>query len=152
MIWLVIYTKPQQEKKVVLGLMKIGIESYCPIVSETRQWSDRKKKIEVPLIKSYVFVKISAKDRNRVFEIPGVMRFLFWLGKPAEVKDSEIESLRTYITGSYQSVKVEDLRLGNTHTINYGPFKDQSGEIVRVGSKKITIFLEQMRAIITILL
>jgi transcription antitermination factor NusG len=150
MSWFVIYTRPQQEKKVAAGLTKIGVEAYCPIVTEVRQWSDRKKKIEVPLIKSYVFVKIIEKERNRVFEVPGVVRYLFWLGKAAEVKDQEIEQLRGYMSGNYQSVKVEQYKVGKIVTIDTGAFKNQSGEVIMVSTKCITVYLEQLGAMVTI--
>ena len=94
MPWFAIYTRPKNEKKVVAGLEKIGIEVYCPMVKQVKQWSDRKKKVEVPLINSYVFVNIEESDRNVVFEIPGVVRYLFWLGKPAVIQEQEIEVLR----------------------------------------------------------
>ena len=58
MPWYVLYTKPRQEKKVADGLIAIGIAAYCPLVTTIKQWSDRKKKVEVPLINSYVFVNI----------------------------------------------------------------------------------------------
>ena len=95
MNWFVIYTKPQQELKVLERLQKINIEAYCPVVEEIRQWSDRKKKIVVPLIKSYVFVRLHLEERSKVFEIPGVVRYLFWMGNPAIVYDHEINALKT---------------------------------------------------------
>jgi len=49
------------------------------MVTQIKQWSDRKKKTETPLIPSYVFVNIEEKNRNDVFEVPGVVRYLFWL-------------------------------------------------------------------------
>ena len=64
MPWFAIYTKPKNEKKVVEGLEKIGVEVYCPMITQVKQWSDRKKKVEMPLINSYVFVNIADKNRN----------------------------------------------------------------------------------------
>ena len=90
MNWYVVYTKPKWEKKVAEQLTQRGIECYCPIVTEVRQWSDRKKKVEVPLFNSYVFVRLAEVDRNLVFQSSGVVRYLFWLAKPAIVRDEEI--------------------------------------------------------------
>ena len=67
MPWYVVYTKSKQEKKVAEGLKKLGIEAYCPLVTVMKQWSDRKKKVEVPLINSYVFVNIDERQRDDVF-------------------------------------------------------------------------------------
>jgi len=64
------------------------------MVTQIKQWSDRKKKTETPLIASYVFVNIEEKNRNDVFDIPGVVRYLFWLGKPAIVREVEILALK----------------------------------------------------------
>lgn len=75
--WFVIYTKPRQEKKVATELAKIGIESYFPAKIIERQWIDRKKKIEIPLFKSYCFVHIEEQERNKVFQVAGVLRYMF---------------------------------------------------------------------------
>ena len=64
------------------------------MVTQIKQWSDRKKKVEIPLINSYVFVNIEDKNRNIVFEVSGVVRYLFWLGKPAVIQEQEIEALK----------------------------------------------------------
>ena len=77
MPWFAIYTKPKNEKKVVEGLEKIGVEVYCPMITQVKQWSDRKKKVEMPLINSYVFVNIADKNRNIVFNVPGLNGHLF---------------------------------------------------------------------------
>ena len=79
MPWYVLYTKSRQEKKVTEALNLLGVNAYCPVVTTMKQWSDRKKKVEEPLIKSYVFVNLEESNRDIVFEVPGVVRYLFWL-------------------------------------------------------------------------
>ena len=79
--WFVLYTKPNQEIKVVDGLNKMGIECYCPTTKVIKQYSDRKKKILKPLMPSYVLVFIEDSKRNNVFSVFGVVRYLFWQGK-----------------------------------------------------------------------
>ena len=93
MPWFVLITKPRSEKKVADRLVKNGLEVCCPLKTEIRQWSDRKKKVEVPLLPSMVLVQLDDADRNVVFQTPGVLRYLFWLGKPAVVSDKEVEIL-----------------------------------------------------------
>ena len=90
MPWFVIYTKSRNEKKVAELLQKNRVEVFCPLVKLKKNWSDRKKIVETPLIKSYVFVNLSEKDRNVVFNVPGVIRYVFWLKNPAIVRDNEI--------------------------------------------------------------
>ena len=80
--WHVIYTKPRAEKKVEERLNNFGIEAYCPVKQEVKQWSDRKKKIFVPVLPSMVLVNIDEKERNKVFDIPGVVT-LYVLAKEA---------------------------------------------------------------------
>lgn len=148
--WFVIYTKPQQELKVSDQLNTIGIEAYCPYKEEVRQWSDRKKKVLVPLIKSYVFVRIDYQNRLQVFNSPGVVRYLFWLGKPAIVYDSEINALKESLSKPYTSIKVETLVPGQRMVITSGPFNDKEGTIVKVSSKYVTVALDQLGMLVTI--
>jgi hypothetical protein len=84
--WHVIYTKPRAEKKVEERLNNFGIEAFCPVKQQIKQWSDRKKKILVPVLPSMVLVNIDEKNRNRVFDIPGVVRYMFWLKKTCNSK------------------------------------------------------------------
>ncbi|WP_438966780.1 UpxY family transcription antiterminator [Flavobacterium sp.] len=148
--WFVLYTKPQQELKVLEQLRKINIEAYCPTIEEVRQWSDRKKKVTVPLIKSYVFVRIDTKHRQDVFNVSGVVRYLFWLGKPAIVYDKEIEYLKKSLEKSYTSIKLDCLKTGNRMLVTSGPFMDNEGTIVKLGSKYITIEMEQLGLLVTL--
>ena len=94
MNWYAIYTKPRNEKKVADKLEAIGIESYCPTITSIKQWSDRKKKVTSPVLPSYVFVKITEPRRNEVFDVSGVVRYVFWLGKPAVIREEEIKLLK----------------------------------------------------------
>ena len=114
MPWYVIYTQPRNEKKVAERLENIGITAYCPLVTQIRQWSDRKKKVQVPLINSYVFVNVSEKEREQVFQVSGIVRFLFWLGKPAVVRDEEILALQESLKHTMSAVEVTGLQIGDS--------------------------------------
>ena len=74
--WHVIYTKSKWEKKVEGLLLNANIESWCPVQKKERQWSDRKKIIEEPLFRSYVFVKIDKEEHSKVLGTIGVVNFL----------------------------------------------------------------------------
>ena len=102
--WFVLYTKPNQEIKVVDELVRLGIECYCPTIKVIKQYSDRKKKVLKPLMPSYVLVFIEEVNRNNVFSVYGIVRYLFWLGKPAVIRDSEVELMKRYLKGVYESV------------------------------------------------
>lgn len=143
--WLVIYTKPRNEKKVTERLQTKGFEVYCPLVTTLRIWSDRKKKVKVPLINSYVFVKTSEKYRDEVLMDPGVVRFIFWLGKPAVVREEEIEAIKDILdNGSDIQVSNEAFRKGDVLTINEGPFKGLMGEVIDIDRNVVYVYIQQL--------
>ncbi len=150
MPWFAIYTRPKNEKKVTEQLLNMGIVAYCPMVTQMKQWSDRKKKVETPLIISYVFVNIEDKNRNIVFEVPGVVRYLFWLGKPAVIKDEEIVSLKEGLKGILTSVEVEGIQPGDTISISKGPFQGKEGVVSQVEKNKIRLVLKELGVLVTI--
>ncbi|NJK87221.1 MAG: hypothetical protein HC906_15810 [Bacteroidales bacterium] len=59
--WYAVYTRSRAEKKVYEELLRIKVEAYLPIISTLKQWSDRKKKVNEPLIRSLCFRKILPK-------------------------------------------------------------------------------------------
>ncbi len=150
MSWFAIYTRPKNEKKVAFCLEKMGIEAYCPMITQVKQWSDRKKKVEMPLINSYVFVNINEKDRNLVFEVPGVVRYLFWLGKPAIIQEHEILALKESLNEIISSVEVEGIKTGDVLTISKGPFIGKEGVVSQVEKNKIRLVLKELGFLITI--
>ena len=112
MKWFVLYTKPHHELKVANNLRKIGIRTYCPVFNQIKQYSDRKKKVEKPLLQSYVLVKIEDKERKEVFNVAGVVRYLYWLGKPAIVREHEVEMMEKYLSGVYQDLLITKIKKG----------------------------------------
>jgi transcription antitermination factor NusG len=150
MPWFAIYTRPKNEKKVAEQLFKLGIDVYCPMVTQMKQWSDRKKKVESPLISSYVFVNLDEKDRNTVFEVHGIVRYLYWLGKPAIVQDHEIALLKDSLKGILSSVEVQGLQPGDSLTISKGPFQGKEGVVSQVEKNKIRLILKELGVLITI--
>jgi transcription antitermination factor NusG len=149
MNWYVVYTKPKWEKKVAEKLNQIGIECYCPLITQVKQWSDRKKKIEVPLFNSYIFVHLNESDRNGVFQVAGVIRYLFWLGKPAVVKDQEIEIIKTNLNSSNLSeISVSDIQVGDKITLESGAFSNQSAIVQEVSNNYYILVLEALGCIL----
>jgi transcription antitermination factor NusG len=140
MNWLVLYTKPKNEVKVAERLAAAGITVYCPLVTTLKQWSDRKKKVTLPLFSSYVFVQLAEVQRPAVFEIPGVVRYLFWLGKPAVVREEEIETLKEMLSDTYKEVRFAALKPGAAIIVEEGVFKGQSATFKeQKGNKTILI-------------
>jgi transcription antitermination factor NusG len=150
MKWFVIYTKPNYELKVAQGIYTMGINAYCPTFTQIKQYSDRKKKIQKPLLPSYVLVQLHEQDRPKVFAIPGVVRYLFWLGKPAEVREEEIELLRTNLSGIFDETRISKLSIGKEYTIPSGPLKGQSGTVIDVLKNKLRLELPSLGLFITL--
>lgn len=144
MPWYALYTESRQEKKVSARLLQLGIEVYCPLVTQVRQWSDRKKKVEVPLLPSYVFVKLEPNNRELVFQVSGVVRYLYWLGVPAIVKDNEIELMQNWLKGKVTSFEIVGIQPGTIYEIPSGPFIGQKGIVEKVNKSQITLVLEQL--------
>ena len=145
--WHVIYTKSRAEKKVEERLNNFGIEAYCPVKMEIKQWSDRKKKISVPVLPSMVLVKIDEKDRNKVFDIPGVARYMFWLGKHAIVKEKEVDSLKTLLTQN-NIVGQDTIALKVGEKVNVPGFENQSGIIKKISTNQIWVVLNNLGYVI----
>jgi transcriptional antiterminator RfaH len=150
MSWYVLYTQSRQEKKVAEGLQKIGIESFCPLVTVIKQWSDRKKKVQQPLINSYVFVNIEEHKRDEVFKVSGIVRYLFWLGKPAVVRNEEIEILRISLDGIIDSFEIIPIQKDTQIIIDKGPFKGAEGIVKHLNKNSIQLLLVDLGFLITI--
>ena len=148
--WFVVYTKPQQELKVVSQLSAMGIKNYCPTITLIKQYSDRKKKVTKPLLSSYVMVELEEKERQKVFSCPGIVRYLYYLGKPAVVPISEINQMQDYLNGVYNDIKVTSLSVGDFHIINEGPFSGISGEVVQTDNTKVKLELASLGMHITL--
>ena len=142
--WFVVYTRPQQELKVAGQLSAMGITNYCPTITVLKQYSDRKKKVKKPLLPSYVMVKIEEDKRNRVFSCIGVVRYLFFLGKPAIVDSSEISMMQNHLNGLYNDIKVTKLLVGEIHTIREGPFSGISGTVIETDNTKVKLELASL--------
>ncbi|WP_396186833.1 UpxY family transcription antiterminator [Flavobacterium sp.] len=151
MNWYVVYTKPKWEKKVAERLNEIGVVTFCPLITKISQWSDRKKKVSVPLFNSYIFVQIDEKKRNQVFEVVGAVRYLFWLGKPAVVKDSEIETIKNWLSvPDTYDVSVDQWKKGDKIVMESGPFLSQSAVIQEVKKNHYILILESLGCILKV--
>ncbi|OUW73393.1 MAG: hypothetical protein CBD76_03855 [Pelagibacteraceae bacterium TMED216] len=152
MKWFVLYTKPQHEIRVSNTLNSMGIQAYCPTYKKIVQYSDRKKKVEKPLLPSYVLIYISEENRNKVFKVFGVVRYVFWLGKPAEVRSQEIEDLRNSLKGVIKSFKLKQLQKGANYNIKEGPFKGLEGSVVSHAKHKLKLELTGLGILVTLTL
>ena len=150
MPWFVIYTKPRNEKKVTEQLLAIGIDAFCPMITTIKQWSDRKKKVSAPLINSYVFVQLDEVDRYKVFDVPGVVRYVHWLKKPAIVRENEIQSLKELTEKTVFSFTIDHLTIGDEFLIPSGVLKDKKGVIQEARGKSLKLKLDELGIVVTV--
>jgi transcription antitermination factor NusG len=140
--WYVVYTKPRNEKKVTERLVGRGYNLYCPLVKTKRQWSDRKKMVKLPMFTSYIFARLSEDQRHEILEDPGILNFVFWQGKPATLRDEEIEAVRHIENNGLDvEVKQERLRSGDRMVIEEGPFRGMAGVVDKANQSRITVYI-----------
>ncbi|MFD0941955.1 UpxY family transcription antiterminator [Pedobacter boryungensis] len=135
--WYPLYTRSRAEKTTQEALAKKNIISYLPLKKAIKQWSDRKKIVEEPLLKSYLFVYISAKEYTEVLMTYGVSRFIYFSGKIASIPDKQISDLKLLLANATDLELIEyDISLGEKVLIKAGPFKGIIAELVSLKSKK----------------
>ena len=142
--WFVLFTKPRNELKVTERLRSIGIEGYAPCKIEVRQWSDRKKKVLVPLLPSMVLVSLQDKQVDQVFEVPGVVRYLFEHGKRAKVSNEEVLAMKSYLENTYPAQK--ELEVGDIVKV---PLLEQEATLLSIKGKKCLAQLQKLGAIVS---
>jgi transcription antitermination factor NusG len=143
--WMAIYTKPRNEKVVNERLLGIGIETYLPLHETIRQWSDRKKKVKMPLFTSYVFVKVNETERLKVLKENGVLNFVFWLGKPAIIQQIEIDKIRYFLKEAVnQDIITENISRGEDAIVSSGLMKGQKVEILDSDKKEYFVNIHSL--------
>lgn len=144
--WFVIYTRTRWEKKVDALLKQKGIDSYCPLKIVRNKWADRVKTVELPLFTSYVFVNINYREELKVRQTHGVINFIYYMGKPAIVKEHEITEIQGILTRN-QEIEVssiKDLNIGDNVVIKNGALFNQEGKVVQVAGKTVLMLLDNL--------
>ncbi|RZK24119.1 MAG: UpxY family transcription antiterminator [Flavobacterium sp.] len=135
--WYPVYTNSRAEKKAYQELQKKGIEAYLPLRKEWKQWSDRKKLVEEPLFKSYLFVHISNKEHAEVLMTPGINRFLYFSGNVAVMPDKQMEDLKLLMASGEDLELIDyEIQPGEKVLVNAGPFKGMIAELISIKNKK----------------
>ena len=152
MNWFVLHTKPRFEKKVEERLLSLGIEAYCPVRKEIRLWSDRKKKVQLPLFRGYVFVNINLKiDNLNVLQTPGVVKFIGIRHEPSRIPDEQIHWMHMLVAESATVRAEKEIPLGQRVRVMIGPFKGIKGVVKRVGSRsRLVVLIESIMQAVSI--
>lgn len=150
--WFAVYTRSRSEKSLMELLTAKGIEAYVPVRRVMKKWSDRKKMIEEPLIRSYCFVKVDESQYQDVLGTRGAVRYVWFSGKPASIPEKQIEILKI-ITGS--DIEAECLpdtfQAGTLVRVNAGPLAGITGELIDLSKKKkVIVRIDHLKQVITL--
>lgn len=143
--WYALYTKPRWEKKVNELLERKGFTSYCPLNKVRRKWSDRTKIVYQPLFPSYVFAYLNEEEKTKVRMVDGVVNFVYYLGKPAVIRDQEIDLIKRFL-GDYENVETQqiDLSEGQRVRIKTGVLTNKEGLVVRIEHNRAFVYIESI--------
>jgi transcription antitermination factor NusG len=144
--WNVVYTRSRCEKKVATLLSKRGIENFCPLNRVIKQWSDRHKLVFEPLFSSYVFVRAGSDELYKITQITNdIVNFVYWLGKPAIVKDIEIEDIKSFLN-TYSNIKLEkkDIRVNDNVRIINGPLINRQGSVTAIDNNTVKLSIPSL--------
>ncbi len=144
MAWHVLITKPKFELKVAERLTEMGYDVCCPTRVEIRQWSDRKKKVVVPLLPSMVLINISEKQRAEVFLVNGAVRYLFWLGKPAIVPTEEVEVLQDIASQKQNVISTAKIGVGQEVDLERFGLKEKKGTVKYISGNQCWVVLHKL--------
>ena len=139
MHWHALYVRSRAEKKVYDQLVDQGYEAYLPLITRVKQWSDRKKKLEEPLFKSYVFVRNNERQHYFVLGVYGVVRFVTFEHEAVVVPEKQILAIKKYIDNPVENeedLKNIDLKEGQLVRITNGPMQGLTGRLISVKSKR----------------
>jgi transcriptional antiterminator RfaH len=150
--WFAMYTHSRAEKKVQESLVRLGVEVYLPIKRELRQWSDRKKWVETPIINSYIFVRIEESQMKLVYTVPGLVGYVNSKGKPAVIPDMEMEAMRRTVDGKLEySIEQQTIRKGETIRMMSGPLQGVEGVITDIkGKTKLCITVSHVGFVLVV--
>jgi len=143
--WYAVHTRPRWEKKTAELFRQMQIETYCPVNKVVRKWADRKKVILEPLFTSYCFVQIDIANHLVIRKTPGVINFVHWLGKPAIIREEEINLIKNFLN-EHEAVKMEKLAISvnDRVRITRGAFIGQEAPVVEVRTRTVRIQLPAM--------
>jgi transcriptional antiterminator RfaH len=135
--WYALYTRPRAEKLVYKRLVELGLETFLPLQKTIRQWSDRKKVVEKPLISSYIFVKTRSKFFPTVYKADGVVKFVSFEGQPVSITQREIDILKLLINSDAEiEVTSENFEKGQLVEVTTGSLNGLTGELISDGGRK----------------
>ena len=144
--WYAVYTNPRAEKQVRDRLLEVGVNVFLPLQKTYRIWSDRKKLVEVPLLSSYIFVKVTPLEFLKVYQAPGVVRFVTFEGQPAPIPEKQIDNLRLLIDSDAEiEVSSEKFDPGDNVEVVRGSLIGLTGELIQIGkNSRVVVRIDRL--------
>ncbi len=144
--WFAIYVKSRHEKSVHQDLCDKGVESSLPLISVTRQWSDRKKKVEVPLFRGYVFVNIDIrKEKFNVLQTDGVVKFVTFCSKTVSIPQEQMFWLDQLLLSELELEQTQEFPIGTEVDVMFGPLKGLRGRVkTKNSSTKLIVWFDSI--------
>jgi len=167
--WFAFYVKSRHEKKALSRLSEQfdsgshsrdhpdienghegSAELFCPMKEERVKWSDRWKTVTKPYIPGYLFARVTEQQRRAILEDPSVFRTVMWKGRPAKIRDEEIDIVKRVIGDpGVDDLRLEALQPGDSVEVTGGELMNMNGVVVMVKGKRATILLESMHCNMT---
>ena len=143
-IWYAIYVKSRTEKKVATEFEIDGFDYYLPLVKKLKQWSDRKKWIEEPLFRSYIFVHIDQKQYYPVLQTPNVVKYVSFENKAVPIRNEQIEAVKYFLNEKDpENIDQQVWEEGQKVEVISGSLAGLKGELIEVrGKKKVKVEIE----------
>lgn len=145
-IWYVLYTAPRAEKQVEERIRLAGVTCWLPLHRAPRVWSDRVKLVDLPLFPSYVFVQCETYKLYDLLRLTGVVRIVYYDGKPAVVQEREMDAIRQFLVEAMNHPLLE----GDEAEILCGALKHVSGKVRHIRKKYVVLYIEQLGATVSV--
>jgi len=151
-LWYVIYVRSRHEKTVHSALLDKGIDASLPMRTVVREWSDRKKKVQLPLFRGYVFVNIDLKvDNLNVLKTPGVVKFIGIRKEPSRIPNEQIHWMHMMAAESTTVRTEKEIPVGERVHVMAGPFKGTEGVVIRDGGKsRLVVLIESIMQAVSV--
>lgn len=134
--WYVVHTVARREKRVANEIADLGVEFFLPMYKTVRQWSDRRKKVELPLFPNYIFVHTSENHRHALFSINEPIKFVSIEKKPVVVREHEIDVVRQILKADDLEIGIEDyFQQGKKVRITRGQLAGMEGIVLKQNGK-----------------
>ena len=145
--WYAIYTRANGEKKLLSSLVEKNIECYLPLKKTLKSWSDRKKWVEEPLFRCYIFVKVCYREFFTALNTPGVVCYVSFGGKAQPIPEAQILNIKSFLNQSDHEVTLtyERIQKGVSVEVLHGTLKGVKGEVINIcGQTRLVMCIDSM--------